>query len=452
MRLWFETALLPGGWADHVAIRLAPDGTIAAIDIGAPPAGSANLGAAIPGLANVHSHAFQRGMAGLAEFRGNPDDDFWSWREIMYRFLDRLDPNDVEAIAALAYIEMLESGFTRVGEFHYLHHQPDGTPYANLAELAERIAAAAEQTGIGLTLLPVAYRHAGFGRRPPERGHIRFLNDPARFARLFEASRHAIAALPDANIGVAPHSLRAVDHVELGDILTLAPAGPIHIHAAEQIREVEDCIAALGARPVAWLIDNLPVDERWCLIHATHLDPREIARLAASGAVAGLCPLTEANLGDGIFPMPAYLEAGGRFGIGTDSNIAIDAARELEMIEYAQRLTHRRRNLLATPDQPSTGTRLFAAALAGSARALGQPHPALEVGAPADIVALDMGSASLLGRRTDQLLDSWIFSGSRDAVHHVWRRGRHVVVARRHVARGSAEARYRKTMEKLLGR
>jgi formiminoglutamate deiminase len=452
MRLWFETALLPGGWADHVAIDIAADGTIAAIDVGAPRAGLANLGAAIPGLANVHSHAFQRGMAGLAEYRGNPDDDFWSWREIMYRFLDRLDPDDVEAIAALAYIEMLECGFTRVGEFHYLHHQPDGTPYTNLAELAERIAAAAEQAGIGLTLLPVAYRYAGFGRRQPQRGHIRFLNDPARFARLFEASRNAIAALPDANIGVAPHSLRAVDHAELGDILALAPGGPIHIHAAEQVREVEDCIAALGARPVAWLVDNMPVDERWCLIHATHLDAQETERLAASGAIAGLCPLTEANLGDGIFPMSAYLAAGGQFGVGTDSNIAIDAARELEMIEYAQRLTRRRRNLLATPDQPSTGARLFAAALAGGARALGRPHPALAVGATADIVALDTGSASLLGRRGDQLLDSWIFSGARAAVYHVWRRGRHVVARGRHVARAGAQARYRKTMKKLLDR
>lgn len=452
MRLWFETALLPCGWADHVAIDIVADGTIAAIDVGVPRAGSASFGAAIPGLANVHSHAFQRGMAGLAEYRGNPEDDFWSWREIMYRFLDRLDPEDVEAIAALAYVEMMEGGFTRVGEFHYLHHQPDGTPYANLGELAERIAAAAEQAGIGLTLLPVAYRHAGFGRRPPERGHIRFLNDPARFASLFEASRHAIAALPDANIGVAPHSLRAVDHAELGDILALAPEGPIHIHAAEQVREVEDCIAALGARPVAWLIDNMPVDARWCLIHATHLDAHETERLAASGAVAGLCPLTEANLGDGIFPMPAYLAAGGQFGIGTDSNIVIDAGRELEMIEYAQRLTRRRRNLLASPDQPSTGARLFAAALAGGARALGQPHPALAVGATADIVALDLGSASLLGRRGDQLLDSWIFSGVRAAVAHVWRRGRHVVAGGRHFARASAQARYCKTMGKLLDR
>ncbi len=449
--IWCEAALLPGGWTRAVRISIGEDGLIAALEPGAQAdAADQRGGIALPGLANVHSHAFQRGMAGLAEYRGSDSDDFWSWRALMYRFLDRLAPEDIEAIAALAYAEMLETGFTRVGEFHYLHHAPDGRAYADPAELAARIAAAAETTGIGLTLLPVFYRYAGFDRRPPEHGHIRFINDPDGFARLFERSSTAIAGLPDANIGIAPHSLRAVDTGDLAQILALAPDGPIHIHAAEQTGEVEQCVAALGARPVQWLLDNTALDARWCLIHATHLDADETTRLARSGAVAGLCPITEANLGDGIFPAPAYLAAGGRFAIGTDSNIAIDPARELQTMEYAQRLVLRKRNLLASDAQPSTGARLFAGALAGGAQALGQSGGGLAVGAPADIVGLDPDALALVGRGPEMALDSWIFAGGRDVVSDVWRRGQRVVVGGRHIAREAIAARYRRTMLKLL--
>ncbi len=449
--IWFEAALLPGGWAKSVRISIGTDGLIAAIvrDVVAAPTDQRG-GIATPGLANVHSHAFQRGMAGLAEYRGSDNDDFWSWRTLMYRFLDRLDPDDIEAIAALAYAEMLETGFTRVGEFHYLHHAPDGSAYADPAELAARIAAAADATGIGLTLLPVFYRYAGFGRRAPEHGHIRFMTDPDSFARLFEHSRTVIAGLPDANVGIAPHSLRAVDTGDLAQILALAPGVPIHIHAAEQTGEVEQCVAALGARPVQWLLDHADVGERWCLIHATHLDANETAALAQRGAVAGLCPITEANLGDGLFPAPAYLAAGGRFAIGTDSNIAIDPARELQLMEYAQRLALRKRNLLASDDQPSTGARLFAGAFAGGAQALGQNNEGLAVGACADIVGIDPEALAMVGRGPGMILDSWIFAGGRDVIRDVWRRGRHVVSGGRHVARDTIAARYRQTMVKLL--
>ncbi|WP_295524662.1 formimidoylglutamate deiminase [Novosphingobium sp. Chol11] len=449
--IWFEAALLADGWVRGVRLAVGEDGRIAALVCGVEAqADDQRGGIALPGLANVHSHAFQRGMAGLAEYRGSDNDDFWSWRALMYRFLDRLNPDDIEAIAALAYAEMLETGFTRVGEFHYLHHAPDGSGYADPAELAARIAAAAETTGIGLTLLPVFYRYAGFDRRPPEHGHIRFVTDCDGFARLFERSRAAIAGLPDANIGIAPHSLRAVDTGDLAEILSLVPGGPVHIHAAEQTGEVEQCVAALGARPVEWLLDHAGVDARWCLIHATHLDPAETARLARSGAVAGLCPITEANLGDGIFPAPAFLASGGRFAIGTDSNIVIDPARELQTMEYAQRLVLRKRNLLASNTEPSTGSRLFGGALSGGAQALGQSSAGLAIGAPADIVGLDPDALAMVGRGPEMALDSWIFAGGHDVVCDVWRRGRHLVVGGRHIAREEIAARYQRTMIKLL--
>jgi len=448
--LWFAQALLPQGWAEAVRFELA-NGRIARIEAGADPApGEERHGAAVPGLCNVHSHAFQRGMAGLAEVRGPADDDFWTWREVMYRFLDRLTPEQVEAIAAQAYVEMLQQGFTRVGEFHYLHHAPDGQPYDNPAELAERIAAAAEATGIGLTLLPVFYAHGGFGGADPKPGQRRFLNDPDGFGALFEASRGAIANLPDANLGVAPHSLRAVTPDELEQILRLAPAGPVHIHASEQVKEVEDCVAWSGLRPVAWLMDRHEVDRRWCLVHATHLDDAEVAGLARSGGVAGLCPITEANLGDGVFRMPEYGAQGGRFGIGTDSNIAIDAAGELRAIEYAQRLTRRTRNVLAAREGASVGGELFRGALVGGAQALGQADGGLRAGAAADIVTLDLEHPSLVGRTGDALLNTWIFAGGAGVVDCVWRFGTKVVEQGRHRAAGDLAQRYRRAITDLL--
>ncbi|MBI75224.1 MAG: formimidoylglutamate deiminase, partial [Oceanicaulis sp.] len=314
-----QSALLPDGWADGVTIRVDAAGRIAGIDTDTRPAKDATrLGTVVPGLANLHSHSFQRAMAGLTERRGEGEDSFWSWRQLMYAFNDRLTPEHVEAIAAWVQVEMLESGFTSLGEFHYLHHGPDGTPYDDRAEMAGRVCAAAASTGIALTLLPVYYRYGGFNAAPASHGQRRFLNDPDSYAALVEAAQAHVAALPHARLGLAPHSLRAAPVKDISAILPLVENAPFHIHIAEQKQEVEDCIAATGRRPVAHLMDHVAVNADWCLVHATHMDAGETTALARSGAVAGLCPLTEANLGDGLFPARDYLEAGGRIGIGSD--------------------------------------------------------------------------------------------------------------------------------------
>jgi formimidoylglutamate deiminase len=447
--LFFDHALLPSGWARDVRMTVA-DGTIRAV---CPNASrdSAELmpGIAVAGLPNLHSHAFQRGMAGLAERRGPASDSFWTWREVMYRFLDRLTPDQVEAITAFAYLEMLEAGFTAVGEFHYLHHDVDGAPYGDIGEMASRVAAAAAEAGIGLTLLPSFYAYGGFGARAPAAGQRRFLNDPDRFLRLFERIREIVAQSPGAGLGIAPHSLRAVTPETLRIVCEALPAGPIHIHAAEQIREVDECVAALGARPVEWLLDHAGVDGRWCLVHATHTTEQEISALAASGAVAGLCPLTEASLGDGIFDGADYVGADGRFGIGTDSNIQIDAAAELRQLEYGQRLMQRARNVLAAHEGQSTGRCLLEAALAGGAQALQRSIGALAVGLHADIVLLDGDHPDLVSRNGDQWLDAWVFVAGRAAVRSVLIGGKTVVEGGRHRLRPAMQARYKRVIATL---
>ena len=450
MTLCFESALLPAGWARDVRI-VVQDGSIAQVTEGVRPEPEDERHAcAVPGLANVHSHAFQRAMAGLTETRGPSADNFWTWREWMYRFLDRLTPEGVRAIAAQAYVEMLQSGFTRVGEFHYLHHQPDGSAYADVGEMAAAVAQAAADTGIALTLLPVFYAHSGFGGAPPLAGQRRFICDLEGFGRVLQACERLAADLPDGRAGVAPHSLRAVTPDELAAVSRLAAGRPVHIHAAEQVKEVEDCLAWSGRRPVEWLLDNAEVGENWCLIHATHLTPAETEGLALSRAVAGLCPITEANLGDGVFPAQAFLAAGGRFGVGTDSNVHIDAAQELRGLEYAQRLTLRARNALAGEEGASTGARLFAGSLGGGAQALADPAGAIAVGRPADIVSLDMTHPSLAERRGDAVLDAWIFAAGDRAVDCVWRGGRKVVAGGRHRDADAVDLAYRRTLRALV--
>jgi len=438
-QLWFAQALLENGWARGVRLTLA-DGAVARVETGVDRAGPGDEAHAVcvPGLPNLHSHAFQRGMAGLAETRGPASDSFWTWREIMYRFVERLDPDGFEAVAAMAYAEMLESGFTRVGEFHYLHHDKDGAPYADRGEMAARLAAACGTTGMGLTLLPVFYAHSGFGGQAAKPGQRRFLHDLDGYTRLLDASRRAVAPLGDAVVGVAPHSLRAVTAEQLARVAQ--HPGPVHIHIAEQTREVEDCLAWSGRRPVEWLLDNADVDARWCLVHATHMTQAETRALARSGAVAGLCPITEANLGDGLFPA---VEFDGPFGVGSDSNVLIDAAEELRVLEYGQRLTRRARNVLAPREGSATGAALYRGALAGGAQALG-------IGAAADFVSLDAAHPSLLGREGDALLDGWIFAARGGAVDCVWRRGRKVVERGRHVARARIAARYGEALTLLL--
>ncbi len=437
-------ALLPEGWASDVRMTL-KDGRIATVETGAAAApGDERHGAIVPGMANLHSHAFQRGMAGLAELRGPGSDSFWSWRTVMYRFALSMNPEQVEAVAAQLYVEMLEAGFTRVGEFHYLHHDADGRPYADIGELAARIAAAARTTGIGLTLLPVFYAHAGFGGSAPGEGQRRFINDRDGYARLLARCRELTAALPGGVTGVAPHSLRAVTPDELAAVVALAGDAPIHIHIAEQVKEVEDCIAWSGRRPVEWLLENAPVDGRWCLIHATHMTDAETDAMAASGAVAGLCPITEANLGDGTFAAVRFLAGGGRFGIGSDSNVLIGLGDELRQLEYSQRLLHRGRNMIAAPGG-STGRALFDGAMAGGAAALGVAT-GLAAGAPADFVSLrPRHDIPVSG---DRLLDAWVFSAG-VAPDTVWVAGRKLVENGRHAAREKTAARFAEAMRAL---
>lgn len=448
--LFFDHALLPSGWARDVRVSIA-DGIIDAVAQNAPMAGADRFGGiAIPGIPNLHCHAFQRGMAGLAERRGPGADSFWTWREVMYRFLQRLSPDDVEAIAAFAYMEMLEAGFTTVGEFHYLHHDVDGRPYADLAEMAKRIVAAAAQARIGLTLLPSFYAYGGFGGAPPSTGQRRFINDPDRFLDLVERTRAAVATLPGARVGIAPHSLRAVTPATLRAACQAAPQGPIHIHAAEQRREVADCIAFLGLRPVEWLLENVVLDARWCVVHATNTMEAELKALGASNAVTALCPLTEASLGDGIFDGTTYLAAGGCFGIGTDSNIQIDAASEFRALEYSQRLARRARNVMTLREGDSTGRGLLTSALAAGPQALQQPIGVLAVGARADIVLLDSDHPDLAARSGDSWLDAWVFVAGKSALKSVLVGGEPVVEAGRHKMRAMIEERFKKVVADLM--
>jgi formimidoylglutamate deiminase len=445
--LFASQALLPSGWADEVRITV-DAGWITAVETAATPAaGDERHAILVPAMPNLHSHAFQRGMAGLAEMRGASTDSFWSWRETMYRFALAMTPDQVEAVASQLYVEMLEAGFGRVGEFHYLHHDREGKPYANIAEMAERIAAAARASGISLTLLPVFYAHSTFGGAPANEGQRRFINDPDRFERLLEASRGAVSRLDQAVVGVAPHSLRAVTPNELEAVTALAGDAPIHIHIAEQTKEVEDCLAWSGARPVEWLLANAPVDGRWCPIHATHMTDAETDALAASGASAGLCPITEANLGDGTFAAGRFLDGGGRFGVGSDSNVLIGVAEELRQLEYSQRLFHRQRNVLGHANG-STGRRLFDAALAGGAAALGAGPVGIAAGASADLVSLDQNHPTLAGKAGDAVLDAWIFAAG-TTVDCVWVRGQRQVERGRHVRRDATAKAFRAVMRQL---
>jgi formiminoglutamate deiminase len=448
---FFDHALLPAGWAHDVRIDVS-DGTIVAVQPGSPADGAERIaGVALPGLPNLHCHAFQRAMAGLAERRGAAD-SFWSWRAVMYGFLAALTPDDVEAIAAFAYMEMLESGFTAVGEFHYLHHDVDGRPFADVGEMAARIAAAAAETGIGLTLLPSFYANGDFGGVAAMRGQRRFLNDPDGFLKLLARTHEIAAQVADAAVGIAPHSLRAVTPKTLRAVVEAGGSGPIHIHVAEQSREVVDCAAVLGQPPVDWLMNNFDVGPRWCLVHATHMGAGEISRLAGSGAVAGLCPLTEANLGDGIFRAPEFLAGGGRFGVGSDSNIEIDAAAELRQLEYSQRLQRHARNVLAAHEGQSTGRRLYEGALAGGAQALGRRIGSLEAGRRGDIVVLAADHPDLAGRRDDSWLDSYVFVAGGKLVRTVLVGGTTVVSDGRHRAHTAIAERYRKVVTRLISK
>lgn len=445
----------PAGWLSPGYLEIDAAGVIQAVHPDPPPAWDQEEvrqlnGYVLPGMANLHSHAHQRGFAGRGEGgAGAPGgDNFWTWRTQMYAFVERLSPEDLEAIAAQAYVEMLKAGFTTVGEFHYLHHDQNGQPYANPAELSERILAAADATGIGLTLLPVLYTRGGIGK-PPSHEQRRFVHqDVDAFLQLVEDLRKRAGSTPFLQVGIAPHSLRAVSAGDLAALQALGaghPTMPIHIHVAEQTGEVEECVARLGMRPIAWLLANAPIDARWTLIHATHGDAAELEAVVASGATVGLCPITEANLGDGIFPLREYHARGGDWGIGTDSNVAISLAEELRLLDYGQRLTHRRRDALPARADTSTGQPgrlLFDHALQGGARSLAQPVGAIRPGLRADLVELDPDAVPLLGHRPPTVLDGWIFATGAPVV-------RNVMVGGTWIVRDGHHAREREVLERF---
>ncbi|MFN3280627.1 MAG: formimidoylglutamate deiminase [Tabrizicola sp.] len=446
MILHAASALLPDGWARDVRIRV-EGGRIAEVTAGVPGIGSVQgIGVLLPAPVNLHSHTFQRAMAGLTEGRTAGQDSFWTWRALMYRFLERLSPEDVRAIAAQAMVEMAEAGFPAVCEFHYLHHPVGGGIYSDPAEMSARIAEAARETGLGLTHLPVIYEQGGVDGRALAGGQLRFGSSPEVFAAVLEGAGRALSGLPDAVLGVAPHSLRAVSRNTLARVPGMT-TGPIHIHIAEQVAEVEEVRTAWGARPVEWAVANLPLDARWCMIHATQMTPAETAALARTRAVAGLCPITEANLGDGIFDGPGWLAAGGAFGVGTDSNVRISLAEEMRLLEYSQRLGHRARAVMA--DDRSTGRLLWDQAARGGAQAAGRGRGVIAVGEWADLLALDKGDLRLEGLEGDRLLDALIFAGRDGLVSDLWSAGRHIVRGGRHIAREGIEARFRATMRRL---
>lgn len=426
--------MLPVGWGTNVRVCVGADGYITeVIENTKPQPSDINLGPhpLLPAMSNVHSHGFQRLLAGRTGLRTSGKDDFWSWRELMYRLANSLTPDELEDITVSVYKEMLSAGFAAVGEFHYLHHQPDGQPYDNLAELSNRVLAAAKRTGIGLTFLPVLYSYGGIRGAPLMPEQRRFGNSLDQFSSLVEAIKPGIGELPsDTRLGVAAHSLRATLPEQLTSLRELLPNGPIHIHAAEQTQEVNQVKQWLGARPVEFLFDHCGIDRRWCIIHATHMNDMETTRLAQSGTVAGVCPITEADLGDGIFRAAEFRIEGGSLGIGTDSNVQVAVTKELRQLEYSQRLVHHRRNMLAEAGH-TVGQGLYRSALQGGARALARPTGSIERQHFADLLTLSPAENNSEEDYPQNLLDHWIFNEGSYAIRDVWVAGRHVITVER---------------------
>ncbi len=448
-KLHFSSALTPQGWQDDVTVCVDAHGSITEVQ---PQSKSGNRikGIAIPAMPNVHSHAHQRFMLGLAERAGPGADSFWTWREAMYGFALKLGPEDLEAVAAQLYVEMLKSGFSIVGEFQYLHHQPDGTPYDEPAELSLRCISAAEQAGIAITMLPTLYNFGGFGGQASTAGQRRFVNGAERYLGIYRTLASVCANHPLRRLGISPHSFRAVSVELLQEVIgAIDPLAPIHVHVAEQTKEVDDCLAWCGKRPVELMLDSFDVSSRWTAIHATHMGVDETDRMAKTGVIAGLCPTTEANLGDGIFPADRFLKAGGSIAIGSDSHISVSPAEDLRMLEYSQRLRDRTRNALAGGPGLSTGRTLYDAALRGGAQSMTQPVGAIAPGFRADIAVLDDEHPSLIGRSGDSVLDTWIFSAGNSCVKDVLVGGAHVVKERHHIREDEIAARFRAAVKRL---
>ncbi|RVT96140.1 formimidoylglutamate deiminase [Rhodovarius crocodyli] len=439
-------ALLPEGWARDVLIEADAAGTITSVTMGAQPGGARRLGLVVPGLPNLHSHAFQRAMAGRADRRSAGTDSFWTWRNAMYAVVARMNPDSAEAVAAMLHAECLERGYTHLCEFHYLHHQPDGTPYAAREEMSLRHIAAAETSGIGLTLLPSLYRHGGIFGVEPNPGQRPFLNDLDQFMGMMGAlDRHRG---PRVALGVAPHSLRAVTPAML-QALDENWQGPIHLHLAEQRREVEECVDATGMRPAEWVLEHGFAGPRWVFIHATHLDDAEVVALGQSGSIAGLCPHTEASLGDGIFRLPEWLAVGGALGVGSDSQVSLDPAEELRQLETSQRLALEQRSVATSEAEPYPAGMLYRASLSGGARAAGAPIGAIAPGLRCDLVELDTTHPDLIDLSGDAALDAWVFGPGRGVVKTTLVAGRVLVEEGRHIAMPAIRAGYVKAMRDI---
>ena len=452
MNIFSQRARLADAWAENVRLTIS-DGQIEKIRIGVKPdSADIKVDTLLPALANLHSHSFQRAMAGMTEYRSAGRENFWTWRELMYRFLDHLTPEDIFAIAALTFMEMQKSGYAAVGEFHYIHHQKSGHAYDNPAELSERIIEAANLTGIGLTHLPVLYTYGGLQNQTLEGGQLRFGNSVDDICKIVSISQKTIGLLPaDARVGIAPHSLRATSPSDIQEFLNCYTDMQVHMHIAEQTKEVSEVVEAFGARPVEWLLEHHAVDTKWCLIHATHMTQAETIGLAKTGAVVGLCPITESNLGDGIFDGPIFLKANGKFGIGSDSNINISLTEELRTLEYSQRLRDQQRNVMIQGDG-SVGEALYLGAANSGAQALAREAGSITPGKLADLMAIDSSHPSLCALHDIQLMDGLVFAAKDTVITDVWSAGRHQVKNGMHVAEDTIKASYFDTISTLKER
>ncbi len=435
MKLYAAQILLADGWAKQKTLTI-DNGQITAIDSGYIEGAEIAQGPVIPGMVNCHSHAFQRAFAGFSEQGSDGQDSFWTWRKIMYQFLDKLSADDVHIIAKQLYIEMLKMGYTRVAEFHYLHHQINGDNYPQAATMAKAIFTAAAESGIGLTLLPVLYQYSGFGAKAATDGQKRFIHSTEKFNQLVSDCFILSKQFENSNVGIAPHSLRAVDkqglQAAVAHVRALDKQAPIHIHIAEQQQEVHDCLAHYGQRPVAWLLANIELDQHWCLIHATHINEQERQGIIASQAIAGICPTTEANLGDGIFPTTEFLNEGGTFAIGSDSHISVNPVEELRWLEYAQRLIRQQRAVLATEEQASVGLNLWQKAAQGGAQSTAANVGELVVGKQADLLVLAQAKTALFAQNEQHLIDSLIFASQSNHVQDVMVNGQWLIKNQQH--------------------
>ncbi|TQV84447.1 formimidoylglutamate deiminase [Aliikangiella coralliicola] len=453
MKLYAEMVLIGNQWQQNKTLSIGEQGTILSIDDGLLSGAEKVSGALVPGMVNCHSHAFQRAFAGFSEYRASQLDSFWSWRDIMYRFVAKMTPEDAHKVAKYLYLEMLKAGYTCVAEFHYLHHQVGGKFYDDPAEMSHQVINAAKETGLAITHLPVLYTYAGFGKQAPSEAQMRFIHQLDEYCQLLTEINSAYQQESTIGLGIAPHSLRAVSEEQLSEIVpfirNINPGAPVHIHIAEQLQEVEDSLAFYGKRPVEWLLDNHSVDKNWCLIHATHLTDQEVANLSKSGAVAGICPTTEANLGDGIFPTKSFLEQGGKFAIGSDSHIAVNVADEIRTLEYGQRLTTHQRAVLTSQSCASVGQNLYCHAAKQGALTVNQNVGEIKVGNRADIVVLDRNHPSLYLKQDNFILDAAIFACAELPVNDVMVAGQWKIRNKNHHDEENIRLDYFEVMKKL---